>query len=353
MNEQVTISVPQKILVIQTAFIGDVILTTPLISALKKCYSNALIDFLTIPKSVDILKNNPHLNRILVFDKNGRDKGISGLRRMAREIKAGAYDLCITPHRSLRSAYLTKSTNAGRRIGFDRLAWKWALTDIVRYRYDFHEIVRNLSLLRPLGYEIDISRPEIFPGADDQEQVDRIFSEKGLKHGMPLFALAPGSVWPTKRWPVDYFISMGQSLVNDGFTPLLIGGKEDQLLCDQITENVSGSISLAGKLSLRQSALVLRSCLALLTNDSAPLHLGLAAGIPVYALFGSTVPEFGFAPFTKIDKIIEDKQLKCRPCGNHGKNKCPIKTFECMLGLHPEKVYQITDPKSLLTGINR
>ena len=337
----------EKILVIQTAFLGDVILTTPLVSALKECFANAMIDFLTIPKSVDILVNNPKLNRIIAFDKNGIDKGFSGLHRISGEINKQKYDLCLTPHRSLRSAWLTRSSGASRRIGFDRLAWKkGVLTDVVRYDQQCHEIERNLSLLRPLGFNFAIRRPEIFPDENDRLAVENILRENNLEQGIPLFALAPGSVWPTKRWPVEYFIEIADNLVKTGLRPVLIGGADDKELCRQIVEKVPLTVSLAGKLSLRQSTLVLKSCVGLLTNDSAPLHLGLAAAIPVYAIFGATVPEFGFAPFTELDKIIEYKDLKCRPCGIHGRKKCPIKTFDCMLNLKPNDVYQIINPKS-------
>lgn len=348
MNKKSAGRTPGKILIIQTAFLGDVILTTPLVSALKESYPASGIDFLTIPKSVDTLINNPKINKVIVFDKRGRDKGLSGLRRISAELREQAYDLCLTPHRSLRSAWLTRQTGADIRIGFDRLAWKnGVLTDVVAYNHKLHEIERNLSLLKPLGLDFSIRRPEIYPDENDHTIVENIFQENHLDPGTRLFALAPGSVWPTKRWPAEYFMEIAENLINDGLRPLLIGGKEDLDICLKIVKKVPRTISLAGKLSLRQSALVLKSCLGLLTNDSAPLHLGLAAAIPVFAIFGATVPEFGFAPYTELDKIIEYKGLKCRPCGIHGQKKCPIKTFDCMLKLNPEQVYQLIDPKSL------
>jgi heptosyltransferase-2 len=124
-------------------------------------------------------------------------------------------------------------------------------------------------------------------------------------------------------------------LVENGIIPVLIGSKQDVNLCDKICKFCPDAINLAGILSLRQTYKFLKNCTGIVTNDSAPLHLGLAAEIPVYAIFGSTVPEFGFAPFGKNDCIIEDTALACRPCGIHGRKKCPVKTFDCMNNLTP------------------
>ncbi len=328
-----------KILIIQTAFIGDVILTTPLISSVKKIYPDSAIDFLTIPKSVNILENNPDLNQIIIFDKNDKDSGLSGLMRLGTYLKSQSYDICFTPHRSLRSAFLSYTTGAQKRIGFDRSAFKWAYTNIVIYRYDIHEIERNLSLLGQEEYGLNISKPLIYPSDEDINIVNQILKDNFISKKSRIFAFAPGSIWPTKRWPENYFADLCRMLVSDGYVPLLIGGPDDIGICEEIQRACPQSRSLAGILSLRQSTYLLKKCTGLITNDSAPLHLGLAADIPVYAIFGATVPEFGFAPFGEKDKVIEYKDLACRPCGKHGSAKCPVKSFDCMLKLTPEKVY--------------
>jgi heptosyltransferase-2 len=329
----------KKILIIQTAFLGDVILTTPLVYSLKQIFPFCSIDFLTIPKSVNILENNPDIDEIIIFDKGGQDRGLTGLRRMGKNIGSREYDLCITPHRSLRSAYLSYASGAKIRIGFDRSAFKWVFTSIVKYRNELHEIERNLSLLASFDQNLKISRPLVYPTEEDKNIINQLIKDNNLNQKSRIFALAPGSIWPTKRWPETYFVKMCSMLVVDGYFPVLIGGPDDVDLCAGIVKKCPGVISLAGSITLRQSKYFLSKCTALLTNDSAPLHLGLAAGIPVNAIFGATIPEFGFAPFGEKDKIIEYKDLACRPCGIHGGKKCPIKTFDCMIKLTPGLVY--------------
>jgi heptosyltransferase-2 len=328
----------KRILIIQTAFIGDVILTTPLIEALSKKYHQSNIDFVTIPKSEDLLKNNPHIKNLIIFDKKDRDRGIFGLLKFSKRVAGKNYDICITPHRSFRSAFLTFRTAAKIRVGFDRTAWKKAFTHLVTYRDDFHEIERNLSLLSAIGIKSHISAPVIYSSDTNEHMVDSILKDFGIKKNNALFAVAPGSIWPTKRWPEEYYTSFCRLMEKKGKQILLIGGREDQDLCQRIVSQCYQSRSIAGRLTLQQTYSLLRRCVGLLTNDSAPLHLGMAAKIPVFAIFGPTSPAFGFAPFGPKSYVIENETLACRPCAIHGGNKCPLKTFECMESLKPQEV---------------
>jgi heptosyltransferase-2 len=328
----------KRILIIQTAFIGDVILTTPLIQRLHDAFPNCLIDFLTIEKSMNILENNPALNEIILFNKHDADSGIKGLLRMGKVLAGKAYDLCIVPHRSLRSAFLAWRTKATVRIGFDRSAWKSAFSVVIPYQPDRHEIERNLSLLAPLGITRQISMPLVYPSAEDKEIVEKLLSSVVSKKNDLFVAVAPGSVWSTKRWPATYFATFCRILNSRNVWTILIGSKEDADLCQSISNDLKRSFSAAGKLSLRQTYDLLTRCRSILTNDSAPLHLGMAAGISVFAIFGPTVPAFGFAPFGGKGFIIENQAMTCRPCSIHGGNTCPIKTFECMKSLKPEQI---------------
>jgi heptosyltransferase-2 len=320
------------ILIIQTAFLGDVILTTPVVEILKKHRPNDDIDFLTIPPSSNLVETNPHLRQVIVFDKRGKDSGFGGLKRIGRRLFENQYDICITPHRSWRSAYLSKKTQAQIRIGFDRSAKVSAFTHVQHYDNNLHEIERNLALLNPLKLNPSIHPPSIYPTDEDMLMVD----EKIRHSTKPLFALSPGSIWPTKRWPVEYFTEMCGRLSEKGYIPILIGADSDRDLCIQISKVSNKAVSTAGDFSLRQTYCLLTKCHGLITNDSAPLHLAMAAGIPVFAIFGATVPAFGFAPFGEKSNIIENKLLQCRPCGIHGGFKCPTKTFDCMISIHPD-----------------
>lgn len=326
----------KNILIIQTAFIGDVILTTPVIEELVNEYPGVKIDFLTIPKSRNLLESNPHLTNLIIFEKRGKDRGLKGLMRVGNVLKNNHYDVCITPHRSLRSAILSWMTKADIRIGFNRTAWKRAFTHLVTYDSKIHETDRNLSLLTILGLKKQRIFPTLYSTDSDKKNVEILLG--GLEHTKDpyLIAVAPGSVWPTKRWPEKYYVKFCQLVEENGSIVLLVGGPEDQSMCQRIASQSKNVISTAGKLSLRETYYLLTQCSGILTNDSAPLHLGMAANIHVFSLFGPTVPEFGFAPFGSKSTVFENRKLACRPCSIHGGKKCPIKTFECMESLNPE-----------------
>jgi heptosyltransferase-2 len=327
----------QKILIIQTAFIGDVILTTPLVAALAEHFPNADLDFLTIPKSKNLLESDERINDLIIFDKRDKDRGFKGLVRIGELLQKNQYDLCITPHRSLRSAYLSWKTKAGTRIGFNRSAFTRAFSHVVTYNPSDHEIERNLSLLSAIGLKRQISKPVLTYTEEDQDIVDKFLQDHNAI-SKKIFAVAPGSIWPTKKWPEKYFGDFCALISNKDYQIVLIGGPEDQTLCQKICNKQGKYINSAGEFSLRQTYYLLRQCRGILTNDSAPLHLGMAADISVFAIFGPTVPEFGFAPFGEKSKVFEDKDLNCRPCAIHGGKKCPIKTFDCMESLIPGSI---------------
>jgi len=332
----------KKILIIQTAFLGDVILTTPLIEVINQQLTEYTIDFLTIPSSVNIVQYNPSLKNIIAFDKRGRDKGFKGLYSLSRRLADQHYEICLTPHRSWRSAYLTKSTKATYRVGFDTSVWPGAFTHLINYEQKTHEIERNLSLLQPLGIKKQqgLIYPKIFPTGEDIKVVLEILTNLALVNNKNLFAIAPGSIWSTKRWPLSYFQKFCQLLSDENIKVLLIGSEDDKIICDFIEQACDKCYSLAGKLTIRQTKYLLERCQGILTNDSAPLHIGMAANIPVYAIFGPTIPQFGFTPLGDKSKIFERKDLTCRPCGIHGGKKCPTKTFACMKEIYPEMVFR-------------
>jgi heptosyltransferase II len=330
--------VDQTVLLIQTAFLGDVILTTPLISALQEKLPGCSIDFLTIPNSQEIVETNPAIRRVIVFDKRNRDRGWKGLRRMGRLLAGNNYTVCITPHRSWRSAYLTRCTAAPVRVGFDTSAGSSAFTHVMKYRQDRHEIERNLSLLEPLHIRIEPLRPVIHPGPEDHKTAENHLAGFASASSGPLLAVAPGSIWATKRWPEEHFRSAIRALIGQGFRIALIGSREDAGLCNSIAAGLENCRVLAGELTIRQTYCLLKFCRGLLTNDSAPLHLGMAADIPVFAIFGATVPGFGFAPFGEKGYIFENSEVSCRPCGIHGGSRCPVKTFACMETIMPQQI---------------
>jgi heptosyltransferase-2 len=330
----------KKLLIIQTAFLGDVILTTPLIEVVHSHFPECKIDFLTIPKCKNIIESNPHIRKIIIFDKKDRDRGIKGLNLLATSLRVENYDVCLTPHRSWRSAYLTKSTRAAVRIGFNSSSWTGAFTHLIRYDREMHEIERNLSLVNELGIERKNKiYPKLYSTPNDTKIVLEIL--KNLEEGQinEMFAVAPGSIWTTKRWPMKHYQEFCRLMSENEIQLLLLGSKEDAVLCQRLSADCQNCINLAGKLTLRQTESLLKRCLGLLTNDSAPLHLGSAANIPVYAIFGPTIPQFGFGPIADQSMIFERRNLSCRPCGIHGGKTCPTRTFACMEYISPVMVF--------------
>jgi heptosyltransferase II len=334
---------PAHIVVIQTAFIGDAVLTLPLVQAVRKKYPASTVDIVVTPKSKDLFVNHPDIREPIVFDKRGRDKGIGGLLRMARHLQSRSYDLALIPHRSLRSAALALLAGIPARIGFDRSAGRLFLTGTAMYRKDLHEIDRNLSLLEAIGLgHVARELPRLFPSEADRKKVDRLLIELEVGTLDNLVAIAPGTIWNTKRWPKERFASLAVNLDEVGAEVVLIGGVEDEGICNEI-RNLSSSSHVydaSGSLTLLQSAELIKRCRLLICNDSAPLHLATAVGTPVVAIFGATVPEFGFGPTGPMDVVVEIKGLKCRPCTSHGGAKCPIKTFECMYEITQDRVFR-------------
>ncbi len=331
-----------KILVIQTAFLGDVILSLPILQVLKSKMQDCVIDYMCIPKTQDILRNNPHINNIIVYDKHGEGKGLSGLNKIIGEIRKNKYDVVISVQRYLRSTLIAKRSDAERTVSYDTSTLSFLYTDKVEYKQK-HEILRVLDLLSPLGIkELQLIKPELYPSDEDKEEVSKIFKGLGITDKKDLICIAPGSVWFTKRFPKDKFVTLFNLMDSDKAKIALIGGKDDEKLCDYIISRTTHNevYSFAGKLSILQSAELIKRSALLITNDSAPLHIANAVSAKVIALFGSTTKDFGFYPTGESDKVYEISGLKCRPCSNHGKQECPIHTFDCMNNIPEKEIYE-------------
>lgn len=331
----------KNILIIQTAFAGDVILTLPVLEAIKEKYVEVKISFLCIPETSNILQNNPFVDEVILYDKKNSQKGILQFKKLLKYIKGKNFDLIISPHRSLRSTMLSYLSKVKNTISFDTSAYSSKYRTRVIYNKNVHEIVRNLSLLAPIGIvKNEIVPPKLFPLKDDFYFISELLKSFNISEDEKFVTMAPGSVWFTKTFPEEKFIKLLGILNNFNVKVILIGGEDDYGLCAKIkvlSKNYK-VYNFAGKLTYLQSAeLISRSC-ALVTNDSAPLHIANAVGTRVLAIFGATIPEFGFYPYGKDDKVFQINGLKCKPCGIHGGNKCPVKTFDCMKNIDEKDI---------------
>jgi heptosyltransferase-2 len=328
---------PRSILVVQTAFVGDVILALPLLQLLHERFPESTITAVTIPAAEDLLANHPAVGRVIVYDKRGSDSGIPGLIRMASRLRAAGIDAALIPHRSLRSALLCWLARIPVRIGFDISAGRFLLTHRERYVTTDHEIERNLALALPLGVPRPGLRfPRLYPSAADTLAVDAFirgcFGKDAVVHMPPCISVAPGSVWNTKRWPESKFVSLIRYLLEEGWHVVLVGSAGDRNLCSRLCAAAPDPrlADASGRFSLLESADLIGRCAALVSNDSAPVHLAVAMRVPVVAIFGPTLPSFGFAPLGPGDRVVDTGGLRCRPCSVHGGRRCPIGTFECM-----------------------
>ena len=323
-----------RILIIHTAFIGDIVLSTPLIKKIKDTYPDSDITYVTTPSGEAILKNNPHLNNIIVYDKRGEHKGISGVWQLGKRLRYENFNMVITPHRYLRSSILSWLSRSPIRKGYDIASGSCLFTEKIKYDRTKHEVEKLLSFVDPENkkrYEI-----ELYPGEKEKMKGDNLWKEN-LLEDKKLVVLAPGSKWFTKQWPVEYFNKLAESLKKLSNVRLIVVGGKDEINLPIEKENI---IDMRGKTSLLELADILSRADVVVTNDSSPIHIASAFKKPkIFALFGPTIEKFGFFPWSLNSKVFQVDGLKCRPCGIHGGKSCPEKHFKCMRDILPEEVF--------------
>lgn len=334
-----------KLLVVQTAFLGDAVLTTPLLASLSQEWPEAQISVLTTPQTKEIFTGHPALKEVLLYDKKGEDRGWKAWWRLVHRIRSLRFDVAVLPHRSFRSALLVWLARIPRRIGFSSSAGRWFLTDRVPFSWSTHDVDRNLLLLRALNLE---GRSKIFSVGNASQRpalAKELLEREGVLPGSPLVGFVPGSVWATKRWLPERFAALGDMIQKEGARVLLIGGPSDRDSAEAVEKGMSRKpVNFVGKTNLQEATALLARCSVVVTNDSGPMHLAAAVGTPVVAIFGSTTRELGFFPYGDQHRVIE-KDLPCRPCGLHGHDRCPLGHFRCMTEISAEEVFRAVREK--------
>lgn len=341
----------QRIALWNTAFLGDAVLTLPLLQSLRLRYPDAQIDFYVRKGVESLFVHHPAINTVYAFDKRRSDKGPSGSMRFASQIARRGYDLWISAHTSPRSAFMALASRARIRIGYAAPWWnKMAYTHLVERRFnELEEIERLLELLRPLGEGAVSHWPEIFIGEEEKRIADEIFAP----FSGPVLGMHPGSTWPTKRWPVEFFADIGLRALRGGANVLLFAGPGEENIANnvriKILQDVNKSESLrlhdfSNRLSLPMLTVCLSKLSCYLTNDSGPMHIAWALHTPVTALFGPTVRELGFFP-RGDDSTVLEKELSCRPCSLHGPQSCPLGHHNCMRQLIPNYIWNDVNAK--------
>jgi heptosyltransferase-2 len=313
----------QSFLIIQTAFIGDVILATALIEKIHQHYPDAKIDFLLRKGNEGLLVGHPHLRNVLIWNK--KEGKIKNLFKMIGQIRGNQYDCLINVHRFASSGFIAALSKAKLRIGFDKNPLSLFLDKKIKHEIgSLHEVQRNQKLIEELTDAVH-TRPKLFPSASDFEKV------KSYQVGKYI-CIAPTSVWFTKQLPAEKWIDFMKSIKGRFDNIYLLGAPSDHHVCESIrlAEADNSIVNLSGKLSFLESAALMKGAVMNFVNDSAPMHIASAMNAPVTAVYCSTVPSFGFGPLADKSFIVEThEKLSCRPCGLHGYKDCPQGHFKC------------------------
>lgn len=322
-----------RLLVAQTGFLGDVVLTTPLLDTLYRYLSPESLVVLTTPQAKPLLEHHPHVSRVLVDAKRTDGRGLLGLWQTAQRLRQERFTLAVGAHKSLRTALLLALAGIPQRVGF-RQSPGWFLYHRTATRDpQRHEVERILCLMRVFGLEPEECerRPWVEYSSAAKEKAYALLGEVGIANSAPLLIVCPGSVWPTKRWTVEGFASLVRCLERDYGRVLICGGPDDTLVAQAVHEQ-SGKqgVNLVGRADLPMFMALIDRAQVVVSNDSAPMHLAVARGVPVVAIFCATTPSLGYGPYSERAIVVEKKKLLCRPCSRHGGPTCPRGTEDCM-----------------------
>ena len=325
----------QKILVIQTAFIGDVVLATSLLESLHAQYPMAAIDVLVRQGNESLFHGHPFIHEVIVWNKK-KQKYIHWLKILI-QIRKAQYDAVVNVQRFAATGLWTALSKAKFKIGFNKNPFSFLFTHSIKHleiEAGMHEINRNHQLIQVWG-PIVLVPPKLYPTAKDFESIQKYQDQ-------PYVCIAPASVWFTKQYPLSAWVKFLQALPFDG--PIyILGGAGDRIIGEKMMKSANKKlINLAGEIGFLASAALQAKAVLNYVNDSAPMHFASAMNAPVVAIYCSTIPAFGYGPLSDQSFVVQTQEnLPCRPCGLHGKKKCPLTHFNCA---HSIQIQELTSP---------
>lgn len=332
----------RKILVIRFSSLGDVILTTPATRALKECYSDSELHVLVKKEFADIFKGSPYVDRVIKFDA----KKVSSPRkllRFAKDLNSEGYSFVIDLHRSLRSRVICFLLDAEQKLYYKKESLQRRLLVGLKIRFKGmpHTVDKYLTALRPLGIRSADRLPFVFTSSADEEYADDFFSGNKIKDHHRVIAVSPGARNMAKMYPKEKFSDLIDMITNiENTRVIIIGSKSDKNTINSIYKSVKtpGKVSTVVSGSINKSAAIIKRCSDFVTNDSGAMHLAVAVGTPVVALFGPTDRDFGFYPLGENDTVIT-KGYDCSPCSLHGKKECSKHNYKCLNDITPKEIF--------------
>lgn len=344
----------KRILVIQTAFLGDLLLGVPLFKYLKSRFPGCEIALVCRKGVGSILQDLKLVDSVFEIQKKNKQSYQTALQTLSQK----EFDLLLCPHESLTSALFARKIKAKMKIGFHKWWNQIFFTERIRKDLNWPESLRQMSLLsnhdpllktqmmefRKVDLEWTKKNEQLLTPvpewASPVVSAPLPFFDLQKKYNLPsqYVCLFPGSVWATKQWTEAGFSETGLKLEEQGKQILIMGGPGEEALCTRVSAQIPMSINLAGKTSLSETLTILSRADLVITNDSAGQHLAALVQVPTVAVFGPTVLPFGYRPWNTKAIVVERNGLACRPCGKHGHQKCPIGTHECMKGIQAAEV---------------
>ena len=338
----------ERLLVAQTGFLGDVVLTTPLLSTLRRELHLESLTVLTTPQARPLVQDHPAVDAVLVDAKRENDRGLLGLLQTAHRLRRQKFTLTVAPHKSLRTALLLALAGIPHRVGFRQSPGWFFYHQTAQRDTDRHEVERILCLMRAFGLEPESCdrTPHVAYHPTTRTKAQRFLDAAQIAASDPVFVVCPGSVWYTKRWTTEGYSAVVRALARHYGRVVLCGGPEDVAIAQEIEDRaqVAGLLNLTGQADLQTLLALVDRARMVISNDSAPMHLAVARQVPVVAIFCATTPSLGYGPYSDNAVVVEKKELFCRPCRRHGGPSCPRGTEECM---------KLVTAHDVLAGVDR
>ncbi len=351
-----------RVLLVPKGYLGDLVLTSPVIEALKSSNPETHVTVLVPPQFLSYVKSDPLVDDVIVFDRKKANKGWKALRVFADEIRSRGFDRAYSFHRSPRTSALLWLAGVPERVGYSEAYGSFLYTRRVGKTARCHEVIRNLELIwddlsAELQGEIDaLKRPgpsavsERFslriPETDSEDISESVRAVVSAPKSYVV--LAPGSAWETKRWSSQGFREVAQGLVARGNRVVVVGAPDDAEACRAVVAELGDDvIDTCGRTTLLELIHIIRNSQGVVCNDSLALHLASAARRPTVAVYCATSPLFGFGPWKNRAIVVEKGDLFCKPCRRHGSRKCPTGTNACITGVSSDLVLQaLSDVRS-------